>query len=79
MQQGGGVARGEVMAGELQEILDKADLADTLTGCVKGQRLPCSCYACLKEAAEFGLAVLWGSDGDKRGAIRALERALGRS
>ena len=66
------------MAGELQRILDKADLADVLTGCVKDQRLPCSCYACLKDAADFALAVLWGSDGDKRGAIRALERALGK-
>ena len=31
----------------------------------------------LKVACEFALAVLWGSDGDKRGAVRSLEKALG--
>ena len=32
----------------------------------------------LRKAADFGLAVLWGSDGDKRGAIKYLEKALGK-
>ena len=31
----------------------------------------------LEKAAQFGLAVLWGSDGDKKGAIQYLEKALG--
>ena len=33
----------------------------------------------LRRAASFALAVLWGSDGDKRGAIKALERVLDKS
>jgi len=32
--------------------------------------------ATLRESVEFGLAALYGSDGDKKGAIKSLEKAL---
>jgi hypothetical protein len=30
----------------------------------------------LERAADFALAVLWGSDSDKNGAVKALEKVL---
>lgn len=32
----------------------------------------------LEKAADFALAVLWGSDGDRKGATRKLEKVLGK-
>ena len=44
--------------GNLEAMAEKAQLADTLTECVKDQGIPCTCYACLLTAKDASEALV---------------------